>query len=76
MEGLVGIIVGFVACIAIIITLIIAVCCYETANARLRRENRRLRQTLEDYYRLEQASMDAYTALAWEAQRQIGGRQS
>lgn len=76
MEGLVGIIVGFVACIAIIITLIIAVCCYETANARLHRENRRLRRALEDYHRLEQASLNACIALAQETQRQIGGRQS
>ncbi len=74
MEGTVGIIVGFVACIAIIIALTIAVCCYGEENSRLRRENRRLRQTIEDYQRLEQASMNAYTALAREAQRQIGDK--
>ena len=76
MEEMVGIIVGLIGCLVIIIALTIAICCYETANARLRRENRRLRRALEDYHRLEQASLNAYTALAWEAQRQIGGRQS
>lgn len=74
MEGMVGIIVGFVSCFVIIITLTIVACCCGEENNRLRRENRRLRRALEDYHRLEQASLNAYTALAWEAQRQIGGR--
>lgn len=74
MEGMVGIVFGFVSCLAIIITLTVAVCCYETANARLRRENRRLRRALEDYHQLEQASLNACIALAQETQRHIGGR--
>lgn len=75
-EEMIGIIVGLVCCLMIIIALTIAVCWYGEENSKLRRENRRLRRTLADYQRLEEASLNAYIALAWEAQRQIGNRQS
>lgn len=73
MEETVELIIALAFCIALIITLIIAVYCYETENSRLRRENRRLRRALEDYQRLEQASLEAHIALTCEAQRYIGG---
>lgn len=69
MEETIGIIIGFVCCFTIIIALVVAVCCYEAENSRLRKENRRLRRTLRDYCRLEQASLDAHAALFWETQR-------
>ena len=74
MEGMVGIVVGFVGCFVIIITLTIVACCYGEENNRLRRENRQLRRVLDDYHRLEQASLSACITLAQETQRHIGGR--
>lgn len=74
MEETVELIIAFVFCIALIIALIVVICCYETENSRLRRENRRLRRTLEDYHRLEQSSLNACITLAQETQRYIGGR--
>ena len=72
MAEVVSSVIGFVVCLAIIITLTIAVCYIEAENARLRRENRLLRRVLKDYQRLEQAGLDAYAALERETQRQMG----
>lgn len=73
MEEMVIVIVGFVCCLMIIITLILAVCWYGAENSRLYKENRRLRRVLEDYARLEQASLDAQAALSQETQRYMAG---
>lgn len=73
MEEIVCIIFGFFVCFAIIIALIIAVCWYGAENSRLYKENRRLRRVLEDYYQLEQASLDAHIALSQETQQYMEG---